>query len=134
MRIEAVPFLDQAGSVTTLSGDGIVVEGVLRGGGRLVFGVPVEGVGRLVSSLLDGLGQASARLGNTEASARLGREIPVLPLTPQRLGLLSGAPPDHVRIGIGLGPAELVLELPLAALEKLVAEATLPATSAARPH
>jgi hypothetical protein len=132
MPIETVPFLDQAGSVATLSGDGIVVDGVLRDGGRLVFGVPVEGVGRLVSSLLDGLRQARARLGHVEASARLGREIPVLPLTPDRIGLLSGAPPDHVRIGVGLGPAELVLELPLAALEKLVAEAKLPAAAARR--
>jgi hypothetical protein len=132
MRIEAVPFLDQAGSVATLSGDGIVVEGVLRDGGRLVFGVPVEGIGRLVSSLLGGLGQACAKLGRTETSARLGREIPVLALTPERLGLLSGAPADHVRIGIGIGPAELVLELPLAALEKLVAEAKLPMAAAQR--
>ena len=127
MRVETVPFLDRAGAVATLSGDGIVVEAVLRDGGRLVFGVPVEGIGRLITCLLDGLRQACAKLGKTEQSARLGREVPVLALTPDRLGLLSGAPPDHVRVGVGLGPTELILELPLAALERLVDDARLPA-------
>jgi hypothetical protein len=131
-RVDAVPFLEQAGSVATLSGDGIVVDAVLRDGGHLVFGVPVEGVGRLITSLLDGLRQACAKLGQSEQSARLGREIPVLALTPQRLGLLSGAPADHVRVGIGLGPAEIVLELPLAALERLVEDAKLPAATRQR--
>jgi hypothetical protein len=132
---EDVRILREVGTGPTEDGKGVVLDGIFEDGERFLMAIPVEGVGAFISSVIDGLNRATERLGPELAPKnRIGEARSFLALKPTRVGLIDGAPPNHVRVGISIGATDLVFEMPVQVVAGLAHQVQIPGNPASAKH